>query len=222
MLQLLSYFIDAKAPMYGGKSGFVSKSVTSISKGDTANTSYLQLPNHLGTHVDFPRHFFNKGQTLQDYPLDFWFFEGKKVEILEIENNNDQLIINPENIKTKKLNKDAEIILLKTDFGQYRNKEKYWNSNPGISIKLVAWMKENYKKIGVFGIDTISVSSFQHRELGRKVHKKLLDPINPILIIEDMDLSKISQASIFNYLWISPLMLKDIDGCPCTIVADVK
>jgi kynurenine formamidase len=50
--------------------------ITRIAAGDTANTSRFVLPNHLGTHVDAPRHFFESGPALTDYPPKFWIFEN--------------------------------------------------------------------------------------------------------------------------------------------------
>lgn len=221
MLQLLSYFIDEFVPMYGGKKGFESTVSSSIEKGDTANTSYWQFPNHLGTHIDFPYHFFEEGQTIEDFPLDFWVINGKKVQVLEVQLDNDELLIAPSNIMTKDYNENSEFLMLKTNFYRFRNHDKYWKYNPGISIELVYWMRKKFTNLRLLGVDSISVSSYQHRQVGRKVHKELLDPSNPILPIEDMNLSEVNGYSCFRWLCISPLMVKRMDGCPCTIFADV-
>ncbi|GAF94079.1 unnamed protein product, partial [marine sediment metagenome] len=68
----LSYKIDVETPAYGGKQGFLLTPLSSIEKGDSANTSKWEFPNHLGTHIDFPYHFFQNGQTVEDFPTDFW------------------------------------------------------------------------------------------------------------------------------------------------------
>lgn len=222
MLQLLSYIITEETPMYGGKTGFIPKKASSILKGDSANTSFWKLPNHLGTHIDFPYHFFEEGQKLEDFPLKFWFFDGESIEIIEVNLSENELLIGPENISKDHLNKDAELVLIKTGFGKYRSNERYWKENPGASIELAKWLRNNFNELRVLGLDTISVSSFQHRQEGRAVHKMLLNPKKPVLLVEDMDLSSLSESSSLTQIWICPLMVKGANGCPCTIIGDVK
>ena len=54
----LSYFIGEQTPAYGGMEGLVQlKANRSITNGDTTNEMSLFLPNHIGTHIDFPFHF---------------------------------------------------------------------------------------------------------------------------------------------------------------------
>ncbi len=84
MLIFLSYSIDINTPFYGGRKGFMSIPSSSISNGDSANTSRWEFPNHIGTHIDFPYHFYQHGQTVDDFPADFWVFDGKKVQIVEV------------------------------------------------------------------------------------------------------------------------------------------
>ena len=218
----LSYCIDSKTPVYGGGEGFFSEPLKSIKKGDTCNTSKWTIPSHLGTHIDFPHHFFNKCQTVEDFALDFWFFKKNKIQFLEAKLSDNEHIIKPDDIKISRYSSNAELIILKTGFGKFRKLDKYWKFNPGVSIELTDWIKKKFKKIKIFGIDSISISSYQSRKIGRIVHKKLLDFKNPILIVEDMNLSQVSEHTIFNKIWIFPLMVKGMDASPCTIFADVK
>ena len=222
MFILLSYLIDKNTPMYGGQKGFFLKESSSISNGKSANTSHWQLPSHLGTHIDFPRHFYNNGQTIEDFDLDFWVFKNRKIQLLEVKSNKNDYLIKPQDIMKSQFNKEAELILIKTGFGKYRIKRKYWEKNPGISHELADWIKNIFKNAKIIGIDCISISSYQNREIGREVHKKILDPKDPILLVEDMDLSKINKHTEFKSILITPLMIKSADGCPCTIIADVK
>ncbi len=220
--QLLSYLIDQSSPMYGGRPGFQSNTASSISNGDSANTKQWEFPNHLGTHVDFPYHFFNDGQTLEDFPLDYWVFSDESIQVLEIYNDEQHYLIDPDMISPQKFNDRARLVLLKTGCYRFRGQQRYWKYNPGISLKCSQWIKKNFPALTMIGIDTISVSSYQHRPEGRKVHKLLLNPDHPVLLIEDMNLEKITTNSYFNQLWIVPLMVKNMDGCPCTVIADVN
>ena len=134
----------------------------------------------------------------------------------------DELLIKPEHIKNQEIDFDAEFLIIKTDFGKYRSQEKFWKYNPGVSEELSEWIINNFKKLRIFGVDSISISSWQHRDIGRKVHKKMLDPKKPIVFIEDMDLSKVYSSTVFKTVFIAPLIVSKSDGSPCTIFAEVK
>jgi len=208
-------------PAYGGKKGFSSVSLSSIKKGDTANTQKWEFSNHTGTHVDFPYHFYENGQTFCSFPDSFWMVDGRKIQILEIDLSKSELLIKSNHIITKNLNFNAEILIIKTGFGRYRRQERYWKYNVGLSEEFADWILKNFNEIRFIGLDSISISSFQHRDIGRKVHKKLLNPEQPVLIIEDMDLSKILGDTIFKMICIAPMLVDKTDGSPCTILAEI-
>jgi len=187
MLIFLSYSIDINTPFCGGGKGFTSVSSESIEKGGTANTSKWDFPNHLGTHIDSLYHFYQNGQTSDDFPANFWFFNEKSVQISKVNLSDDDLLIKPEHIADKDCN----------------------------------WVREKFKKIRILGIDSISISSWQHRNVGRQVHKKMLNPKKPILLVEDMNLSKVNKDTVFKIIYVAPLIISKSDGAPCTILAEV-
>jgi len=218
----LSYKIDKNTPAYGGKKGFLLKPSNQIEKGDSANTAEWTFPNHLGTHIDFPYHFHQNGQTVEDFPTDFWFIKKDKTQIINVDLPEEELLIKPEYINKDNINFDAEFIIFKTGIGKYRSEDRYWEFNPGISVELADWIQDKFKKIKIIGLDSISISSWQHRDVGRHVHKKLLDPKKPVLFIEDMDLSQINEDTVFKNIVIAPIMVKKSDGGPVTILAEVE
>ena len=81
----LSHFLNEKTPLYGGDKLISIKNRTRISKGDSSNTCLLKLPNHSGTHIDFPYHFSENGNTLNDISPSFWSFEKVHVIPLSVE-----------------------------------------------------------------------------------------------------------------------------------------
>ena len=222
MIIQLSHKIDDSSPFYGGRKGFSYEHVSSIEKGDTANTQKWELPNHLGTHIDFPYHFYQNGQTIDDFPEDFWVFNGEKIQVLEVTVPENIFLIEPGHIQKHDFNFDAEFIIIKTGVGKYRNEEKFWRYNPGISVEMADWIISNFKNMRIIGLDSISISSWQHRDIGREIHKKLLNPKKPVLIIEDMDLSKVNGDTVIDKVFIAPVMVRKSDGEPCTILAEVN
>ena len=212
----LSYFIDQNTPIYGGKSVNEIKEISSIKNGDSSNSKKMILNNHTGTHIDFPNHFCLNGKTCSDYPPDFWIFQNPFVINL---NSKENEIIMLSDKQLKNIPIATDFLIINTGFHCFRGNKKYWNNNPGINPMLASKLKERCPKIRMIGLDTISLSSYQNRELGRKSHREFLCN-NDILIVEDMDLrdtgnDKFSKVTCF------PLLIKDIDGCPITIVAEV-
>lgn len=134
----LSFELNEKSPVYGGKDDKLKiKKTNQIKEGKTSNNLHLSFPNHLGTHIDFPRHFSDKGKTLSNYPASFWIFN--KVGFLNC--SVDKV---PEIIKT--LDESVEILILKTGFGQNRGKEIYWKNQPVIPAHYASLLKKKFSK----------------------------------------------------------------------------
>ena len=217
MTIFLSYFINEKTPLYGGEQAVFIEKRSEISKGSSSNTKYLKLPNHLGTHIDFPNHFSDSGHTINNYPASFWRFE--KVHVISYKALSDEIIdetiINEYNIP-----EDTEFLILNTGFGNQRKSTVYWNHNPGLSPKLANILKARCPDLKVIGFDFISISSYQNRLLGKEAHKEFLLK-NNILIIEDMKLEEINDK-IIKTLIALPLLIDNIDGAPITIIANCE
>src|SRR5512136_1600924 len=118
MFVFLSYKIDLNTPIYGGRKGFLSTTSTSIENGDTTNTSNWKFPNHIGTHIDFPYHFYQNGQTVDDFPEKFWIFNGKKIQLLEVNLPKKKYLIEPVHIKKHSFISDTEFLILKMGLGK--------------------------------------------------------------------------------------------------------
>jgi len=212
----LSYFLDEKTPTYGNGKPFKYEVVNSIQQGDSCNSAQWTLSNHMGTHIDCPFHFSNIGKKLTEYTADFWIFN--KIQFLDISPVSPGTIINPIQISFKNILPDIELLIIKTGFCHYRNKPIYWNKNPGFSPEFAHYLRSNFNRLRAIGFDSISVSSWTNRALGRKTHKAFLEHDQPILLIEDMDLSSIKNDTIFLQVIVSPLQVNNTDASPCTIL----
>lgn len=210
----LSHSLSPDSPAYGGGEGMEVQRISEISKGDTANSSRLILPNHLGTHIDAPRHFFDSGPVLMDYPADFWIFDSPTLVDVPGE---DGYLISPEDIGAA-LSQETDLLLLRTGYEAYRGSPRYWERNPGLAPEFGAWLRENFPNLRAVGMDVISVTSRLHREKGREAHRYLLDPDglgNPILPFEDMALGNVKRN--LKKILVSPLRIIDADASPCTV-----
>lgn len=210
----LSYFLDDRTPLYGGKKGISINKIDDISKGDTANTKKISMHNHSGTHIDFPNHFFVDGKVSSDYDPNFWVFETPFM--LNIKAKENQIIC----LGLSDLNKiprETDFLILNTGFYKFRRLKKYWNNNPGIHPNLAYMLRERCPNLKILGMDFISLTSYQHRALGKVAHREFLGN-NEILLVEDMKLDELKKSP--SRIICLPILIRDVDGCPVTILAE--
>ncbi len=217
----LSYILDKNTPTYGNRNKFNCEKKSDISKGDIANDSTINITVHIGTHIDMPYHFFEDGQTIEDFDIDYFRFHN----VLFIDMFPEDIIVkdNLINLLDKQDDKNKyDILIVKTGICHKRDKQEFWESNYGFDPSIANYLHNNFPSIRVMGFDSISVSSFANRMLGRESHKAFLNPTAPILLLEDMDLTMLNSSSKINKLDIIPLRISKCDGLPCTIVAEVE
>jgi kynurenine formamidase len=211
----LSYILDEQTPTYGDRNKFEQIKRSDITNGDVANDTAISTTVHIGTHIDMPYHFYEYGQTIEDFDTNFWIFQNPLI----IEINQDELIINKKLIKKLKKIKDIgyDILIVKSGICTIRGQKEFWKKNYGFHRDIYEYLIVNFPCIRVFGFDSISVSSFQDRMIGRESHKVFLNPNKPILLLEDMDLRNINEKTKLNKIIVSPLRISQCDGLPCTV-----
>ena len=191
---------------------------TDIAAGDPATSSKIACSVHMGTHVDLPAHFHGNGQTVEAFSPDFWFFSSPL--LLEIEPQG--VIVRDELISLLECSGDHDLLLVKTGMGRLRHTETYWRENTGFHPDVCDAIRRCLPSVRMFGFDSISVSSFTDRSLGREAHRKFLNPSSPILLLEDMDLSAVNGNSIFEQVVVAPLGIDDSEALPCTVYGVVR
>ncbi len=219
---LLSYYLSSNLSAYGNGKRISIKKLRSISTGDSSNNSALQFSSHLGTHIDFPYHFCNDGQKSNDYNISDFIFNCIGVIYLNDFKKGNQYLILKESIvnQVERLDENIDFLIIKTGFCEIRNEEKYWSSNPGLHPELASYLRGKFNLLRAIGFDSISLSSYKHREIGRVAHREFLCK-NKYLIIEDMNLSQITPRTIIKKVTIAPLLVEGIDGTPVTVIAEV-
>ena len=217
----LSYILDENTPTYGNRNRFLCQKKSNMSKGDVANDSSIETTVHIGTHIDMPYHFYENGQTIEDFNIDYFRFEN----ILFINMIPDNIIVKNDLIAILETIDDKnkyDILVIKTGICNRREQSEFWEINYGFDPSISDYLRVNFPNIRVLGFDSVSVSSFSNRMLGREAHKAFLDPLNPILLLEDMDLTLLSEDSKIKKLDIAPLRISKCDGLPCTIIAEIE
>ncbi|BCB96313.1 metal-dependent hydrolase [Dissulfurispira thermophila] len=215
----LSYILTNELPVYGGMTSLNIDAVKSISYGDLANVYSFTMQNHWGTHVDCPAHFFENGKNVTDYSPEFWFF--KNPQVVEISLKPSELLYC--NTWIKQIDCSTDILILRSGWYKLRDNKQYYKENPGIHPEVGYFLRKNYPQIRAIGIDWISISPFQNRDIGREAHRAFLNPNGmnkPILLIEDMNLS--SNLMGIKEVWVMPLRVETIDSAPCTVIGVIK
>ena len=221
--QILSYPIDDNTPVYGSTPKPTINPYRQISKGDGSNSCIITIHNHTGTHVDAPRHFIPDGKAISNYSFDDFIFN--KPLLIECPKEPGELI-ELEDIPTQEL-EGVDCLLLHTGFGRLRDRDKkiYRTRNPGISPEVIFWLRKEFPLVRCIGIDSISISSFMHRELGREAHTaafiKQEGLGEPLLLIEDINLNTLSIGDEFLKIFVIPWQILGIDSAPCIVLAEV-
>lgn len=216
----LTYPLNDKAFGYGNGERFKLNRLRNMANGDTSNNTSFQMPTHYGTHIDFPFHFSIDGKKSTDYKAEDFVF--KNVSIIEIDSLKveDYLINVNDLLQVNQLNKETDLLIVKTGFCNKRYTEDYWKNGLGFHKDSANFLKEQLPNLRAIGFDLISLNSYQQREHGREAHKEFLCK-NEVLIIEELDLTQLSGNSVIKQAIVSPLYVEDCDGAPVTIFAEV-
>jgi kynurenine formamidase len=124
----LSHVLSDKTPGYGGKPHFKVTPASEISCGHSSNSGIWEFRNHMGTHMDAPKHFVDSGKTMDSYEASEWVYS--KTCLVKIQAQADLLIL-PEHV-SEQIQKDCELLLIKTGWEKFRTETKYWEHNPGL------------------------------------------------------------------------------------------
>jgi len=210
----LSWMLNESTPSYGNREKLEIAKTASIKSGDVGNHTKISMSTHLGTHIDMPYHFFEDGQTIEDFDADFWLFN--KIGFLEIKPLG--FVIKDELLdKIGTLDTDIEILIVKTGASDNRNSKDFIYKNFGFHQDVADSLRSKFKNLRIFGFDCISVSSLTNRNMGREAHKNFLKPSCPILLLEDMKLDILDGLKIFEKIIIAPIRIENCDGLPCTV-----
>jgi kynurenine formamidase len=137
------------------------------------NAQYIQTSNHMGTHLDAPRHFVTAGKTIDQIPLEWLYGEGV---IVDLSDTLDELdVFTPAMIEERVEIRDGDIIYIHTgwhkhaQFGSEPDEEKYIHRHPGPHFEIVDWLLE--KKIHLWGVDMVSTDHPMNLPIGRFLGK---------------------------------------------------
>ncbi len=190
----------------------------------------FSTPEHGGTHLDAPKHFFKKGKTVDKIPLQQLIGNGVLIDIQkECEKNKDHQINREDLLQWEKLNgtiPEKSILLFRTGFEKYwPNRMKYLGTDergaeaisklhfPGLDPEAAQWLIEN-RRIKAVGLDTASIDYGQSTFF--ETHRILSK--NGIVIFEN--LTNLQKLPSKNFQIIAlPMKIRGGTGGPLRIIA---
>jgi kynurenine formamidase len=137
------------------------------------NAQYIQTSNHMGTHLDAPRHFVTDGMTIDEIPMTWLYGPGVIVDVSDEMDN--LAVYTPEMIEKRVEVRNGDLLVLHTgwhrfaQFGDTPDEERYIHMHPGAHPDMVAWLLE--KEIHIWGVDAISTDHPMNLPIGRFLGK---------------------------------------------------
>lgn len=213
----LSRVLDGRTPAYGGGPGLEVMVEKSIERGDSSNAVRLAFSNHLGSHVDAPLHFDPKGRSVEEFAPEDWLFPRSL--LIDVPFDGAELITPLHLEKACVSTADTDLLLVRTGFGRRRSEERFWREGPGFAADTAAWLSQRFPGLSAIGMDSISLTSFQHREEGRRAHAAFLS--RGLRIFEDLALENVPSGHSLAGVIALPLRFARGDGAPCCVIGQL-
>ncbi len=205
--------IDLSHDIYSGMPVLLGDPETDVREGSSiASTGYnitrLIFSSHVGTHLDAPSHFFDRGCTVDK--LDLMTCVGP-ARVIKIPDKGPRSEIHLSDIEQHReaFAPGARVIL---NFGWYKvfPEERFYAAMPGIRPECTRWIADS--GIALLGLDLPGL----HAEYWKETHQILLR--KGIVIVEALtNLDAITADEI--YFVALPLKIQDGDGSPVRAIA---
>ncbi len=203
--------IDVSVPLgedlvcWPGGSGIRLEWQSRLEKGDVANSSRMICDLHAGTHIDAPRHFLAKGETIDALPLEAFIGPAYVAYLPQTD------LISAQDLEQLPLDAGVSRLLLKT-----RNSNlwalgvrDFYHDFVALSLEAARWVVE--RGLRLLGIDYLSVERpGEHYE----IHRLLMEA--GVILVETLDLSRVSPG-LYEFICL-PLRLQGAEASPARAV----
>lgn len=160
-----------------------TKRVGGLDFGLGRNNAHCRSSFHIATHMDGERHFWARGRTIGEVPLEHWHGPGVIVDISD--DVSDCSVYTPEMIEARIEVREGDILLLKTGWHRYgwnsleSDEFRYMIKHPGPSPDFAQWCVD--RKIKWIGIDCVAMEHPMNT-IQRRFHPKTFAEANRKLI----------------------------------------
>ncbi len=137
------------------------------------NAQYIMTSNHMGTHLDAPRHFVTHGKTIDQIPIEWCYGPGVIVDLSDALDDLD--VFTPQMLEQRADIREGDILFINTGWHKYSflspegDEERYIQRHPGPHFSICDWLLQ--KKIHIWGVDMISTDHPMNLPIGRFLGK---------------------------------------------------
>jgi kynurenine formamidase len=210
----MSRIIDLTAPMFNGAPTMPMDPKMTLTWHCSLETlgynlSRLTTSTHQGTHIDAPRHFFNKGECIDEVALERCVVRAVKIDLTGKQPN--EAIEPADLLPFSTFIEQGCSVLLHTGWDKHFPDQSFFSGFPFVSKSLANWFVE--KKIGLVGMDMPTPNGNDWKY----VHIKMLGA--GVLIVEGLaNMEQLPDNEIFTFYSL-PLKLQGRDGSPVRAIA---
>ncbi len=223
----LSYKMYENMPMWYTNPAVVYKNECSMSDGGNCNANSVFHNIHTGTHVDAPVHFCNIGRTIDEIPLQDFYYTAPL--LLKIKKGNGECVSQADLKPYENQIEKADIVCVYTGYADIRDSKEYIMGFPYFSEDAALYLRNNFPSLKAVAIDTLSVEdSVAGEKNGNKTHHAFLDTNNEqtnrtVLLYEDVNLKAMSEIKEkIDAITAFPTMWKGLEGSIVNMVAICK
>lgn len=205
----LTHVLNENIPVYPGTPAPKFEKMAAI-EPDGFRETVMHISSHVGTHIDAPAHFLERGATMPEYSLAD--FQGSAV-VVQVDPGCTQ--ITSQMIENTRGVEEADVILFATGWDRNWTDQKRYHTNYPTptpeAIDLILTLHPQIVGFDTPGIDPVDSSDYRG-------HKRLLEA--DILMVENLRGLDSLPSSGFWFM-AAPLVWDDADGAPVRAFAMV-
>ena len=228
----LSHAFDSQTIYWPTEKGFVlDKGKAGITeRGYYYAANRFTTPEHGGTHIDAPIHFFETGQTVDQIPLARLVSDGVCVDVRKQCQADPDYLVSVEDLqaweKEHNVTLTEKIVLLNTGYAQHwANRAKYLGTEelgrkavsmlhfPGLDPIAATWLATR-RRIKAVGIDTASIDHGPSQDFGSHVNLFRHD----VPALENIAAMDAVPPVGFRVIAL-PMKIAEGSGGPCRVIA---
>lgn len=191
--------------------------------GDVNNTTTVRLFMHAGSHVDAPFHFDGHGCTIEQIPIERFFYRKAMVVKIPCQRSDR---VTAEQLREAPGLAEADLLLLYTGYSRYVSNERiYADDFPALDLSAARYLRRECPSLQAVAIDTLSIEGADGCDHGFAVHHELLDEEGraerSLLVFENMNFEAVANTPGFFQVYAFPLRFPGLDASPVNMVAKI-
>jgi arylformamidase len=172
-------------------------------KGDPFDLALMSMGTHLGTHLDPPAHYLERGATVDQLPLDTLVGPGMVLDMTG------RTSVDQKDLEASEIG-DHVRVLLKTDNGARLLDTSFYEDYVYLTEEGARYLAR--RGVQLVGIDYLSIERYKNP--GAPVHQVLLEA--GIVVVEGVHLLGVAPGPY--EIFCLPLRIKGADGAPARVI----